>query len=146
MIACNHYKPWSTFDDEALKVFREAGWRPCDIASELGRTTQAIYLRLFNLGLANSQWTEEEDETVREMREDGSTAAEIADILGRSKYSVYMRIHKLKIPKARSSLLYKWLPIIKDWKGSIRGLAKEEGVSFHTIRKAKKQLRERGLL
>lgn len=146
MIAYNHYLSWTKCDDDYLKELKEAGCKPNVIAFHLGRTVSAVYLRLWKLRLTNGRWTEEEDETVREMREDGSTAAEIADILGRSKYSVYMRIHKLKIPKARSSLLYKWLPIIKDWKGSIRGLAKEEGVSFHTIRKAKKQLRERGLL
>jgi hypothetical protein len=122
-------RPWSSEDDEQLRLSMTSGKSAPDIAVALERTTRSVRRRTEILKLswkgksafvgggtmpghlgsmsanayliASPRWTPEENDRLRRLAENGATASTIAARLNRTRAAIYTRAKKLDVKCGR---------------------------------------------
>lgn len=87
------FRPWTTREQRHLLELHAAGVRRRTIAETLGRSYEAVCIRLCSLGKKahKRRWTEAQDAKLRTMRAEGRTIREIARALRRTVPAVQQR-------------------------------------------------------
>lgn len=105
-----HHMPWSKGDVEYLKELDEKGFDNAKIASEMGRTKEAVSARRHNMGMSkkaeperrrrrdtiHSKWTKADDQMLVGMRVNGYSPRQIGTRLKRSTGAIKQRIWNFK--------------------------------------------------
>ena len=101
-------EPWTENEVAELRRMAADGLPRADMATQLGRSPNAVKLKLQSLGLyvpkpAARPWTPLDDDALVEMYCDGASFATLAATFGRSENAVITRLVHLRaglIPKA----------------------------------------------
>ena len=107
-------EPWTTEETEELKQMAADGVSRADMSQQLGRSPNAIKMKLQSLGLyvpkpAARPWTPEDEDTLVKMYREGASFAAIAAAFGRTEGAILSRLIRLRagltpaVPAAEAS-------------------------------------------
>jgi hypothetical protein len=94
-------EPWTAEETEELKQMAADGVSRADMSQQLGRSPNAIKMKLQSLGLyvpkpAARQWTPEDEDTLVKMYREGVSFAALAAAFGRTEGAVISRLIRLR--------------------------------------------------
>ena len=94
-------EPWTADETEELKQMAADGITREEMSAQLGRTPNAIKMKLQSLGLyvpkpAARPWTPEDEETLVKMYREGVSFAELAAAFGRTEGAILSRLIRLR--------------------------------------------------
>ena len=94
-------EPWTAEETEELKQMAADGVSRADMSQQLGRSPNAIKMKLQSLGLyvpkpAARQWTPEDEDTLVKMYREGVSFAAIAAAFGRTEGAIISRLIRLR--------------------------------------------------
>lgn len=94
-------EPWSTDEVAELRQMAADGLPRSEMAAQLGRSPNAIRMKLQALGLyfpkaSARPWTEQDEETLLSMYRSGTSFTEMADHFGRSERAIITRLVLLR--------------------------------------------------
>ena len=94
-------EPWTTEETEELKQMAADGVSRADMSQQLGRSPNAIKMKLQSLGLyvpkpAARPWTPEDEDTLVKMYREGASFAAIAAAFGRTEGAIISRLIRLR--------------------------------------------------
>ena len=94
-------EPWTADETEELKQMAADGITRDEMSAQLGRSPNAIKLKLQSLGLyvpkpAARPWTPEDEETLVKMYREGVSFAELAAAFGRTEGAILSRLIRLR--------------------------------------------------
>ena len=94
-------EPWTAEETEELKQMATDGVSRADMSQQLGRSPNAIKMKLQSLGLyvpkpAARPWTPEDEDTLVKMYREGVSFAALAAALGRTEGAVISRLIRLR--------------------------------------------------
>ena len=94
-------EPWTADEAEELGQMAADGVTRADMAAQLGRSPNAIKMKLQSLGLyvpkpAAKPWTPEDEHTLVKLYRDGISFAELAAVFGRTEGAILRRLILLR--------------------------------------------------
>lgn len=94
-------EPWTEDETEELKQMAADGVTRADMSAQLGRSPNAIKMKLQSLGLyipkpAAKPWTPEDEETLVKLYRDGVSFENLAATLDRTENAVISRLVRLR--------------------------------------------------
>jgi hypothetical protein len=94
-------EPWTAEETEELKQMAADGVSRADMSQQLGRSPNAIKMKLQSLGLyipkpAARQWTPEDEDTLVKMYREGVSFAALAAAFGRTEGAIISRLIRLR--------------------------------------------------
>ena len=94
-------EPWTEDETEELRRMSADGISQADMAEQLGRTPNAVKIKLRSLGLyvpkpAAKAWTPEDESALVTMYRSGASFADIAASFGRTENAVISRLIRLR--------------------------------------------------
>ena len=94
-------EPWTPDETEELRQMAADGISRTEMSAQLGRTPNAVKMKLQSLGLyvpkpAVRPWTPEDEDSLVSMYREGSTFAELAAAFGRSEDAILSRLIRLR--------------------------------------------------
>ena len=94
-------EPWTAEETEELKQMAADGVSRADMSQQLGRSPNAIKMKLQSLGLyvpkpAARPWTPEDEDTLVKMYREGVSFAALAAAFGRTESAVISRLIRLR--------------------------------------------------
>ena len=94
-------EPWTADEAEELRQMAADGLARAEMAAQLGRSPNAIKMKLQSLGLyvpkpAAKPWTPEDEHSLVKLYRDGVPFAELATIFGRTEGSILRRLIRLR--------------------------------------------------
>ena len=94
-------EPWTAEETEELKQMAADGVSRADMSQQLGRSPNAIKMKLQSLGLyvpkpAARPWTPEDEDTLVKMYREGVSFAALAAAFGRTEGAVISRLIRLR--------------------------------------------------
>ena len=94
-------EPWTADEAEELRQMAADGLARAEMATQLGRSPNAIKMKLQSLGLyvpkpAAKPWTPEDEHSLVKLYRDGVPFAELATIFGRTEGAILRRLIRLR--------------------------------------------------
>ena len=94
-------EPWTADEAEELKQMAQDGVSREEMSAQLGRTPNAIKMKLQSLGLyvpkpAARPWTPKDEEALVKMYREGIPFAELAAAFGRTEGAILSRLIRLR--------------------------------------------------
>ena len=94
-------EPWTADEAEELRQMAADGVSRAEMSAQLGRTPNAIKMKLQSLGLyvpkpAAKPWTPEDEHTLVKLYRDGISFAELAAVFGRTEGAILRRLILLR--------------------------------------------------
>ena len=94
-------EPWTADEAEELRQMAADGVTRAEMAAQLGRSPNAIKLKLQSLGLyvpkpASKPWTPEDENALVKLYRDGVSFAELASVFGRTEGAILRRLIRLR--------------------------------------------------
>ena len=94
-------EPWTADEAEELRQMAADGLARAEMAAQLGRSPNAIKMKLQSLGLyvpkpAAKPWTPEDEHSLVKLYRDGVPFAELATIFGRTEGAILRRLIRLR--------------------------------------------------
>jgi hypothetical protein len=94
-------EPWTEEEAEELRQMAADGVARAEMAAQLGRSPNAIKLKLQSLGLyvpkpSAKPWTSEDEHSLVKLYRDGVSFAELASIFGRTESAILSRLIRLR--------------------------------------------------
>ena len=94
-------EPWTADEAEELKQMAADGVARAEMSAQLGRSPNAIKLKLQSLGLyvpkpASKPWTPEDEHALVKLYRDGVSFAELASVFGRTEGAILSRLIRLR--------------------------------------------------
>ena len=94
-------EPWTAEEAEELRQMAADGVTRADMAAQLGRSPNAIKMKLQSLGLyvpkpAAKPWTPEDEHTLVKLYRDGISFAELAAVFSRTEGAILRRLILLR--------------------------------------------------
>ncbi len=94
-------EPWTADEAEELKQMAADGVARAEMSAQLGRSPNAIKLKLQSLGLyvpkpAAKPWTPEDENALVKLYRDGVSFAELASVFGRTEGAILSRLIRLR--------------------------------------------------
>ena len=94
-------EPWTEEEAEELKQMAADGVSREDMSAQLGRTPNAVKMKLQSLGLyvpkpAAKPWTPEDERLLVKLYREGITFAELASVFGRTEGAILSRLIRLR--------------------------------------------------
>ena len=94
-------EPWTAEEAEELKQMAADGVARADMAAQLGRSPNAIKMKLLSLGLyvpkpSARPWTPEDEHSLIKLYRDGVSFAELAAVFGRTEGAILRRLILLR--------------------------------------------------
>ena len=94
-------EPWTEEETEELRQMAADGVTRADMSQQLGRSPNAIKMKLQSLGLyvpkpSARPWTPDEEETLVKMYREGASFATLAATLGRTERAILSRLILLR--------------------------------------------------
>ena len=94
-------EPWTADETEELRQMAADGVARAEMAAQLGRSPNAIKMKLQSLGLyvpkpAAKPWTPEDEHSLVKLYRDGVPFAELATIFGRTEGAILRRLIRLR--------------------------------------------------
>ena len=94
-------EPWTAEEAEELRQMAADGVTRADMAAQLGRSPNAIKMKLQSLGLyvpkpAAKPWTPEDEHALVKLYRDGVSFAELAAVFGRTEGAILRRLILLR--------------------------------------------------
>ena len=94
-------EPWTEEETEELKKMAADGVTRADMSQQLGRSPNAIKMKLQSLGLyvpkpAARPWTPDDEETLVRMYREGASFATLAATFGRTERAILSRLILLR--------------------------------------------------
>ena len=94
-------EPWTADEAEELRQMAADGVTRAEMAAQLGRSPNAIKLKLQSLGLyvpkpAAKPWTPEDERLLVKLYREGISFAELASVFGRTEGAILSRLIRLR--------------------------------------------------
>ena len=94
-------EPWTAEDTEELKQMAADGVSRADMSQQLGRTPNAIKMKLQSLGLyvpkpAAKPWTDLDDDALVKLYREGASFTTLAATFSRSEKAIISRLIRLR--------------------------------------------------
>lgn len=94
-------EPWTADEAEELRQMAADGVTRAEMAAQLGRSPNAIKLKLQSLGLyvpkpAAKPWTPEDEHALVKLYRDGVSFAELASVFSRTEGAILSRLIRLR--------------------------------------------------
>ena len=94
-------EPWTAEEAEELRQMAADGVTRADMAAQLGRSPNAIKMKLQSLGLyvpkpAAKPWTPEDERLLVKLYREGISFAELASVFGRTEGAILSRLIRLR--------------------------------------------------
>ena len=94
-------EPWTEEEAEELRQMAADGVGRAEMAAQLGRSPNAIKLKLQSLGLyvpkpAAKPWTPEDERLLVKLYREGISFAELASVFGRTEGAILSRLIRLR--------------------------------------------------
>ena len=94
-------EPWTADEAEELRQMAQDGVSREEISAQLGRTPNAVKMKLQSLGLyvpkpAARLWTPEDEHLLVKLYREGISFAELASVLGRTEGAILRRLILLR--------------------------------------------------
>ncbi len=94
-------EPWTADEAEELKQMAADGVARAEMSAQLGRSPNAIKMKLQSLGLyvpkpASKPWTPEDEHALVKLYRDGVSFAELASVFGRTEGAILSRLIRLR--------------------------------------------------
>ena len=94
-------EPWTAEEAEELKQMAADGVARADMAAQLGRSPNAIKMKLLSLGLyvpkpSARPWTPEDEHSLVKLYRDGVSFTELATVFGRTEGAILRRLILLR--------------------------------------------------
>ena len=94
-------EPWTEEEAEELRQMAADGVARAEMAAQLGRSPNAIKLKLQSLGLyvpkpAAKPWTPEDERLLVKLYREGISFAELASVFGRTEGAILSRLIRLR--------------------------------------------------
>ena len=94
-------EPWTAEEAEELRQMAADGVTRADMAAQLGRSPNAIKMKLQSLGLyvpkpASKPWTPEDERSLVKLYREGVSFAELASVFGRTEGAILSRLIRLR--------------------------------------------------
>jgi hypothetical protein len=94
-------EPWTEEETEELRQMAEGGVTRADMSQQLGRSPNAIKMKLQSLGLyvpkpAARPWTPADEDALVEMYREGASFAALAAAFGRTEGAIMSRLIRLR--------------------------------------------------
>ena len=94
-------EPWTADEAEELRQMAADGLARAEMATQLGRSPNAIKMKLQSLGLyvpkpAAKPWTPEDEHSLVKLYRDGVPFAELATVFGRTEGAILRRLILLR--------------------------------------------------
>ena len=94
-------EPWTAEEAEELKQMATDGVARADMAAQLGRSPNAIKMKLLSLGLyvpkpSARPWTPEDEHSLIKLYRDGVSFTELATVFGRTEGAILRRLILLR--------------------------------------------------
>ena len=94
-------EPWTEAETEELRQMAVDGVSRADMSQQLGRSPNAIKMKLQSLGLyipkpAARPWTPEDEHALVKLYRDGLSFAELAAVFGRTEGAILSRLIRLR--------------------------------------------------
>ncbi len=94
-------EPWTADEAEELRQMAADGVTRAEMAAQLGRSPNAIKLKLQSLGLyvpkpASKPWTPEDERLLVKLYREGISFAELASVFGRTEGAILSRLIRLR--------------------------------------------------
>ena len=94
-------EPWTSEETDELRQMAEGGVTRAEMSQQLGRSPNAIKMKLQSLGLyipkpAARPWTALDDDALVELYRDGASFATLAATFGRSENAILTRLVRLR--------------------------------------------------
>ena len=94
-------EPWTAEETEELKQMAADGVSRADMSQQLGRSPNAIKMKLQSLGLyvpkpASRPWTAEDEDALVKMYREGTSFAALATAFGRTENAILSRLIRLR--------------------------------------------------
>ena len=94
-------EPWTEEEAEELRQMAADGVARAEMAAQLGRSHNAIKLKLQSLGLyvpkpAAKPWTPEDERLLVKLYREGISFAELASVFGRTEGAILSRLIRLR--------------------------------------------------
>ena len=94
-------EPWTEEEAEELRQMAADGVTRAEMAAQLGRSPNAIKLKLQSLGLyvpkpAAKPWTPEDERLLVKLYREGISFAELASVFGRTEGAILSRLIRLR--------------------------------------------------
>ena len=94
-------EPWTADEAEELRQMAADGVARAEMAAQLGRSPNAIKLKLQSLGLyvpkpASKPWTPEDERLLVKLYREGISFAELASVFGRTEGAILRRLILLR--------------------------------------------------
>ena len=94
-------EPWTADEVEELRRMAADGVPRADMSEQLGRTPNAIRMKLQSLGLytpkpAAKPWTDLDDDTLVKMYREGASFTILSSTFGRSENAIITRLIRLR--------------------------------------------------
>lgn len=109
-----NFSRWTNAEENILKNMRQKGCSFAEIASELGRTEEAVRTRnkRFSKGI-NKTWSKAEEEI---LKDSGKTRFELAILLNKSERAVGSKLEKLRLIDTSSYTDEYLLDLVRKYK------------------------------
>ena len=94
-------EPWTEDETEELKQMAADGLTRADMSAQLGRSPNAIKMKLQSLGLyipkpAAKPWTPEDEEALVKLYREGASFESLATTFGRTENAIISRLVRLR--------------------------------------------------